>query len=133
MSKLASSHIFPRGTEESYRQRISDKDSRKQAVITLSYRDKTPVNQFLVVWRQMWDDEPRDFAFRVHVRNGAIDHAEFLLPLEDPDTLDDPIPRPPKPLDEITISKDGYVGFHDFLHAIRIWDLNSRPLGGSAA
>ena len=129
---LASSELFPKGTEDQYAARLADKDSRKDVVIVLSYEDRTPVNHFLAIWPAALEDQQREFAFRLTITKGAIKTAEFFWPVEDVDTLSDPVPQPPHPLDTPAISEDGYVGFHDFLHAIRIWNLASRPSGANS-
>lgn len=131
VKQFADSDLFPAGTEYAYTSRLQDKSVRPRAIILLSYRFETPVNQFLVIWPAALEDQEREFVFRITLANDEISTAEFFLPVEDQDTLGDPVPQPPRPIDSIQLSEASYLGFHDFFHAIRIWNLKSRGPGAS--
>ena len=113
----------------SYQHALEDPRRRRDALVLLSYRGKTPVNQFLVVWTgavlEMGNEgEEREFAFRVRLDEERLVYAAMVLPLEDalqPGSMFGSSQKPFR-LAQVNYNADR-AGLHDFFHACWIWDL----------
>jgi hypothetical protein len=91
---------------EAWRTALSGTRSRGASLVTLSYTGGKPKNSFLAVTPAVWNGQDSSFAFTCSI---------------DKDGLGDITRR--KNLADDALDRDGYVGFHDFWHAVRIWEM----------
>ncbi len=92
--------------QDAWRAALNDSRARNAAVITLSYRGSNPQNEFLVVHPAVWNGHASSFAFTCSIgKDGPKDFARC------------------KSLNDNRLDRDSYVGFHNFWHAVRIWEM----------
>jgi hypothetical protein len=115
---------------------LRDEGRQKSAVILLAYRDQPPQPKFLAVWTGVIagadPEEERDFAFTCTAGENGLQDFQIVFQLEDPE--DASITGRQQSFDEARLDRAGYVGFHNFIHAVRIWDLRAgwiTPKGAS--
>lgn len=87
------------------------------ALVLLSYQKQPAKPRFLVIWSGEITGgdlvEQRDFAFTCGMgSDGRLEDFKIALPLEDPVR------------GEATVLRKNYSGFHNFFHAVRVWDMN---------
>ncbi|MEO8371374.1 MAG: hypothetical protein ABI806_19465 [Candidatus Solibacter sp.] len=85
---------------------LSDRNRRDAALVMLSYRGGHPKNEFLVVHPAAWNGAEAQFAFTCRIGKHGIESVKLR-----------------KHLAENAVSNDEYVGIHNHLHAIRIWEM----------
>ncbi len=112
---------------QDYCRALRDPARQRSALLFLSYRDQPPKPEFLAVWTGVISgadpEEERDFAFTCQAGEHGLEKFKIAFPLEDP--VPNSITGLQKPFSEAMLSRDAYVAFHNFIHAVRIWDLRA--------
>jgi hypothetical protein len=112
---------------DDYCRALRDESRAKTALVFLSYRDQPPQPQFLVIWTGTITgdelQEQRDFAFTCSLGSNGLQSFQIVLRLEDP--IAGSITGLQHAFAEARLTRDEYVGVHNFIHAVRIWDMRA--------